>query len=554
MINETNANSNANAFFDVKPGKNSAKQKDNSYEAVMQSTLEGNKPEVKVEAKNNPKPKLFKMDKPKIGNREPFFPEQPMPYHPEMKDGKYEEIEQVSDDLDSEELMSKIARRNPNEDDREGLMGRVYNNSVFTYPVKQVAQESLDDEVIQSLMAQGLWNTQGSFMAQPSEKMQSVVEIPVAKPVAQFMASMENELGVSPDRLVQAYSELPEGQLQKTPVETMGAVIKKLELSNADEKKATELYGKMLAQMQQLDQHEQNLMVQDQEAKELLAAAMLKKAMDKVGREKAEDFGPALPQQSKMENSQNLNQQNQVVMSNPSHSMAHQEAQQEMKQEFGKNMSQKQETKMDAKIAPQNPELAANQLSHKTFDSQLGQVNNLATGEALAMNAADGKANRAEAIQSVINNAQALSQKGGGEMKMILKPEHLGEIQLKVSMQGNQVNVSMVAEKPEAKKLLEQNIQELKHGLATHNLSMEKVDVSLSDKSQSFQHQQNGRPDFNQAKEFAQQFSGHANQGRTGDQKLDDLRAGRIKPRSMLTSANQNKAVRPQRSKLDVVA
>ena len=115
-----------------------------------------------------------------------------------------------------------------------------------------------------------------------------------------------------------------------------------------------------------------------------------------------------------------------------------------------------------------------------------------------------------EAIQSIINNDQMLATKGGGEMHMTLKPDHLGEIQLRVAMEGNHVNVQMVTERTEVKKLIEQSVHELRHGLAQHDLSMNKLDVSVGDRTAGGFKQ--GMPDFGAARDFANQF--HQQNGR----------------------------------------
>ena len=160
-----------------------------------------------------------------------------------------------------------------------------------------------------------------------------------------------------------------------------------------------------------------------------------------------------------------------------------------------------------------------------------------------------------EAIRSIINNAQMLAAKGGGEMRMTLKPDHLGEIQLKVAMEGNRVNVQMTAERGEVKKLIEQNVHELRHGLATHNLSMEKLDVSLATRDAGAFTK--GQPDFGAARDFAQQF--HQNQSSKRDfmESLAGLRTNAQKSMNTIDRATQVQGARSSGSRpgrLNVVA
>ena len=251
MINETGTSNSMNALFDpkfdnksdnrpdtriaTKPAGNLniSKDSNDSYESVMKNAIDGNK---KAPVKTTAA-KLQKLDKPKIGNREPFFPEQPMPYHPEEKSVEAEPNQQPIQQMDDEnrnvesakgkdhffddELIQRIVKQKDSHDDQQGVMKQVFDSSVVSYPVRQIASESIDDDVKKSLMAQGLWDVQGMYVAKPSQAFANVMEmnqdvvVPVQKPIAQFMVSMENELGVSPDRLVQAYSELTPGQLQK---------------------------------------------------------------------------------------------------------------------------------------------------------------------------------------------------------------------------------------------------------------------------------------------------------------------------------------------------
>lgn len=553
MIQDTNGNTKAAFFpkvFSSKDSKASLAGKinkidgDDSYESVMKSTLA---------SKKSAPAKVQKLDKPKIGNREPFFPVSPMPYHPEVKskdvevqgDKRIEAKLQLQDlnnnqEEESNDLMERIVKQKDLKDDYKGILKDAYESSTVSYPVKQIASQSLDEDVKTLLQEQGLWDTQGFYMAKPSEQM--MTSIPVQKPVAQFMASMENELGISPDSLVKAYGELEPGQLLKSPQETMGEVLKKLDLNAGDQKKATELYSKMLTQMQSLD---------EKQPVKLDVAALA------LGTELQKDSFQPVQQQLKLEENfpQASAQQTAIGAYGTKMQSSSQQNMGEFSQESSKEGLKKQaEVKID-KVSvqtPQAPALASKHFEAPLVNNQLGQ--NMAVADAMGLNA--GKEAKQETIQSIVNNAHALSQKGGGEMKLTLTPEHLGEIQLKVTMNGNQVGVQMIAERAEAKKLLEQNIQELKHGLATHNLTMDRLDVSIGDKNTGTNHQ-NGKPDFNQPREFAQQF----NQNLAGRRQSDDkptLAQGRKIPGSMLRPASENPAMKIPRtqgsSKLNVVA
>lgn len=115
-------------------------------------------------------------------------------------------------------------------------------------------------------------------------------------------------------------------------------------------------------------------------------------------------------------------------------------------------------------------------------------------------------------MKELIHQAQFLSKKGGGEMKVALNPEGLGEVAMKVSVENGQVNVEMVTESNEAKKLLEKGMGELKASLASHKLNVENIKVDFQ--GEISKHMQDQRNDAE--RQFAQQFLEnfrHENQG-----------------------------------------
>lgn len=85
-------------------------------------------------------------------------------------------------------------------------------------------------------------------------------------------------------------------------------------------------------------------------------------------------------------------------------------------------------------------------------------------------------------VRQLMNQAQYLIKKGGGEMKVRMTPEGLGQVQLKVLVQDGKVNVQMAAESNEAKKTIESGLSDLKSSLAAHKLGVDhiKVDVVTS--------------------------------------------------------------------------
>jgi flagellar hook-length control protein FliK len=101
-------------------------------------------------------------------------------------------------------------------------------------------------------------------------------------------------------------------------------------------------------------------------------------------------------------------------------------------------------------------------------------------------------------------------------MKIQMNPEGMGEVNLKVSVKGSDVNVQMVTETSEAKKLLEQGLNDLKMNLGSQKLNLEtlKVDVANNNQdnaqfkqnSQDQQARQDARDFLNAFRENQQEF------------------------------------------------
>ncbi len=602
MIQDGNAvsSSSSNSFFpDMSSKKDVSNVKDDSYEQVMKKTVDSPKKDkapVAQEATDaqvkKPVAKVnAKMDKPKVGNREPFFPNQAMPYHPQAPVGKPinmdaemnmqmeeispsgetqdEQIQSVKQNFSPGMDISKLLREKE-VDDQQGVLSQSFEGATATYPVSQIAAQSLDEETKKSLMEQGLWDQQGVYAAKPSPKLLAMMEmtenqkaVPVQKPIAQFMASMENELGVSPDILVQAYSQLAPGSLSQSPMETMKEVIQQLDLSPTDQKRAAQLYSKMLVQLQNMDSPSEQLspmmmapafgkalQVSNQEEQKPVKLVDGKAATQKYSQtmksleNKSDEAAPVLA----------VTQEGKVIQSSAKQQSEGFEKnhQQSFSQEMSKPneavvksvKGQTDEVKLDPNgkldSSSQTPLVDTKHANVKGFEVP-GAVAGGAIDGAQLNGAASNREARHEAIQSIINNTQALSHRGGGEMKLTLTPEHLGEIQVKVVTSGSNVDIQMVAEKSEAKKLIEQNIHELRAGLAQHGLSMDKLDVNIGDKSAGFQNQ-HGKPDFNQAREFAQGFNQSGSSGQRGRER-EELLASRMSDRSMLQSRTASDAL-----------
>ena len=112
--------------------------------------------------------------------------------------------------------------------------------------------------------------------------------------------------------------------------------------------------------------------------------------------------------------------------------------------------------------------------SHSAFKNHLE-----ASGGAAAAVQSDAQleSNRETNINEIMNKAQYLVKKGGGEVTVKMSPEGMGEVQLKVILQNGKLNVEMQTADKNVKKLIEESLSDLKSGLAAHRLSLEHVKI-----------------------------------------------------------------------------
>lgn len=76
------------------------------------------------------------------------------------------------------------------------------------------------------------------------------------------------------------------------------------------------------------------------------------------------------------------------------------------------------------------------------------------------------------------------AHKGGGEMRLVLHPDDMGEVKLKVSTKGGKVEVQLTAENNDVAKVLRSGNQDLEASLKDQNLTLSKFEVTVSDSSQ----------------------------------------------------------------------
>ncbi len=88
-----------------------------------------------------------------------------------------------------------------------------------------------------------------------------------------------------------------------------------------------------------------------------------------------------------------------------------------------------------------------------------------------------------ESLLGISNSLKSMSVQGGGEMRIRLKPDNLGELQMRVVARGNDVNLQIRASDPESKKVLEESIKYLKDSMASQRLNLSRVEFVVSQPS-----------------------------------------------------------------------
>jgi flagellar hook-length control protein FliK len=111
-----------------------------------------------------------------------------------------------------------------------------------------------------------------------------------------------------------------------------------------------------------------------------------------------------------------------------------------------------------------------------------------------------------ESIGNMGSSISSMTASGGGQMKIRLNPGNLGELTIRVSTDGKRVGLQVQATDEGAKKILEESMSSLKENLASQNLSLTAVSVSIASPSQ--QSAFNSDQSHQQLNQYSQNQSG----------------------------------------------
>jgi flagellar hook-length control protein FliK len=109
-------------------------------------------------------------------------------------------------------------------------------------------------------------------------------------------------------------------------------------------------------------------------------------------------------------------------------------------------------------------------------------------------------------VRDVVDQAQVLVKNGGGEMRIKLNPEGVGEVTLKVMSDGGRVNIEMIASNANTKKLLENGLADLRETFSSHRINVDQIKIGSPDNISK--HMDQNMQDQNQShvRQFLEEF------------------------------------------------
>lgn len=159
------------------------------------------------------------------------------------------------------------------------------------------------------------------------------------------------------------------------------------------------------------------------------------------------------------------------------------------------------------------------------------------------------------AVPELVDRAQLMVHAGGGEMKVTLSPDGLGEVAMRVAVNDGKVSVQMITESDEAKKMIERQLHELKAGLGQNHLQVDSIKVDTATnlgKQLEQQYQDAQRQSTSQAWEQFRQETGGWKRSFFETPSARNYRSQGDAPRDV--SAPTTNTRRVKNSRLDLVA
>jgi flagellar hook-length control protein FliK len=120
--------------------------------------------------------------------------------------------------------------------------------------------------------------------------------------------------------------------------------------------------------------------------------------------------------------------------------------------------------------------------------------------------------NKDDLFAQIVEKAKVSLNHGNGEMEVNLKPDHLGKLHLKVSIENQLVTAKFVAESQQVKEIIETNLNQLRRNLQDNGIQVDQLMVSVG------QNQNNGG--FQNASHNSSGFAGQQSNPRAVSQEI----------------------------------
>lgn len=98
-----------------------------------------------------------------------------------------------------------------------------------------------------------------------------------------------------------------------------------------------------------------------------------------------------------------------------------------------------------------------------------------------------------EMTSFIINKMEIVKQTGFTEARISLNPEHLGQVDIKLTMQNGQLIAQFMTKSTDAKELIDQQMAQLRSALLAQGLQVEKIEVTQSSQPSTSNLYQDGR-------------------------------------------------------------
>lgn len=192
-------------------------------------------------------------------------------------------------------------------------------------------------------------------------------------------------------------------------------------------------------------------------------------------------------------------------------------------QNFGKEHGAKSLPIEESVPKPNVNDLASGLFVQRSLQKEEGLVNQMQMLKNDSFVAAQDKApepkmvrmNLFEDMQTFVS--RSLKTQEGGEMKLKLRPGHLGDVRVEVKVESNIVKIKMTADSASTETLLKKQSGELKQQLQSAGLKVDDVQISSQKSSGSESQQKQGNPEQRQDGQASRDQEQREEQGRDSE-------------------------------------